>query len=165
MIGALAIKNRRKKLNRNESQISHQVTQSVFTQKCNILFVAAGVFFIVGFIVLIPVCFGDTNFLIYSGSSFAVGIVIFIIACLFNTSDTKDTDENDQVRRTSKLPDDDSRMGSSIKRNTRSSNGNDLESGFTAEIDLKTEVITSPVFDVTTSQPLQDATATVTIGH
>ena len=165
MIGALAIKNRRRKLQRNESQGSHVAAANVFTQRCNILFVASGVFIIVGLIVLIPVCFGDTNFLIYSGSSFAVGIIIFIIACLFNPSDSKDVEDNEQVR-SGKLRDEESvsRVGSSIKRYNRS-NGVDIESGFTAEVDLKTEVTaiaTNAVTDVSTNYPLE-TTATASV--
>ena len=169
MIGALAIKNRRRKLQRNESQASQVATANVFTQRCNILFVASGVFLIVGLIVLIPVCFGDTNFLIYSGSSFLVGIIIFIIACLFNPTDGKDVEDSEQVR-SARLREEDSvsRVGSSVKRYTRSSNGIDVESGFTAEVDLKTEVtaIASATTDAdATSHPLQATATTASINH
>jgi len=99
MIGALAIKNRRKKeLQRLGSQ-GQELTpaRNVFTERCHLLFVAGGVFFIVGLIIMIPAFFGDTNFFIYSGSSFGIGIVIFLLACLLSPSEDREDDEEQRV--------------------------------------------------------------------
>lgn len=109
MIGALAIKNRRRKLTNTEN-VYNPPQPSVLTERCNILFVASGVFIIVSIIVLLPVFFGDTNFLFYSGSFFAIGLVIFILACLCNPGDGKDTStslDKDHMASGVSMPDDD----------------------------------------------------------
>ena len=58
--------------------------------RCNLLFVASGVFFIVGTIVMVPGFFGDTNFFLYSCSSFGIAIVILTFACLCTSIIDKD---------------------------------------------------------------------------
>ena len=77
---------------------------NVLTERCNLLFVASGVFFIVGTIVMIPGFFGDTNFFIYSASSFGVGLVILTFACLCTTIIEKEDDTRAQHGSVTALP-------------------------------------------------------------
>lgn len=78
------------RMNRMKQGLSHDLpvgepAPNVFTERCNLLFVASGVFFIVGTIVMIPGFFGDTNFFIYSASSYGIGLVILTFACFCTT--------------------------------------------------------------------------------
>lgn len=84
---------RMKRMKRGESYIAplgSETGPSVLMERCNLLFVASGVFFIVGSIVMIPGFFGDTNFFIYSASSFGIGLVVLVFACLCNALVYKD---------------------------------------------------------------------------
>lgn len=89
MIGALALINRRKKLANNGVQESQTMSSSTI-ERCNVLFVAAVVFIILALIVFIPVCFGDKNFLMYSGLFFSASIVILIIAFFVNITKSEE---------------------------------------------------------------------------
>lgn len=81
MIGALAIKNRRKKLGVSEEPLGPP-PRNIYFQRCHLLYVIAGCSFIVGLVLLIPGFFGDSPFFIYASSSLGLSIVCFLIACL-----------------------------------------------------------------------------------
>lgn len=85
MIGYAVRRNRLMKQGDSNDLEDGSRSHNVLTANCNLLFVAAGVFFIVGAIVMIPGFFGDTNFFIYSLSSFGIGLVILTFACFCTT--------------------------------------------------------------------------------
>src|SRR4051812_30965077 len=93
MIGALAIKNRRKKMASTGGQNSVDVGPTTlaynpFKTRGNLLLVTSGVCLLIGLIILIPAFLGNSLFFIYSASFFGAGLVIFMLACLWQSCDT-----------------------------------------------------------------------------
>jgi hypothetical protein len=82
MIGALAIKNRRKKLGVSEEPVGPP-PRSIYFQRCHLLYVISGCSLIVGLVLLIPGFFGDSPFFIYAASSLGVALICFLLACIF----------------------------------------------------------------------------------
>lgn len=88
MIGALAIKNRRKKLAGGQNLASQNSTEREvisFTSRCHFLYISSGVCLLIGVIVLIPGLFGNETFFIYSGSFAGAGLILFLLACLLHS--------------------------------------------------------------------------------
>ena len=93
MIGALAIKNRRKKQLGLSDGPPGPPPKSIYFQRCHFLYVIAGCSFIIGLVLLIPGCFGDAPFLIYAGSSLGISVVCFLFACLLTPMSSDDEDD------------------------------------------------------------------------
>lgn len=97
MIGALAIKNRRKKqqLAAGKGDIALQPVeiQDNFRTKCHFLYISAGVCSLIAIIILIPAFFGNGMFYVYSASFFGAGLLLFVLACFLH-SDTRNTATN-----------------------------------------------------------------------
>ena len=86
MIGALAIKNRRKKQHQLTPQSSIQVEKlDGFRTKCHFLYISAGACALISIIILIPAFFGNTSYFIYSGSFFGGSLILFACACVLHS--------------------------------------------------------------------------------
>lgn len=84
MIGALAIKRRRKKLGQVEAP-----PPVIKSRHCGFIYMLGGVCFVTGVILLIPaiVSHNNSTLFIISGSLLVAGVLILIIACCWSNMD------------------------------------------------------------------------------
>ena len=130
MIGALAIKNRRKKQGLPEGPTGPP-PQSIYFQRCHLLYVIAVCGFIVGLVLLIPGCLGDKPFFIYAGSSLGISVVCFLLACLLTPLAS---DDEEEARRTNTLNNNNSTSGAGVTSTLH--DGVDIEAGRVLKQDL-----------------------------